>query len=203
MAAPGIRYQIYLMKPGSIYHLYSHANGFELLFKAEADYALFLEKMVDYLVPIAEIYAYSLLPNHFHFLAEMKSEEEITKLCKHLAPDKRISRSLANALSGFTQKMNHKYSRMGSLFKRNIGHREILDENDFCSVCHYIHANPVHHGYTNFMGEWKYSSYNKLHTNELPWLNSKTVLNYFGGIKNFMIYHQRAIERKDSEKNYF
>jgi REP element-mobilizing transposase RayT len=191
------------MEPGSIYHLYSHANGFELLFNEDEDYEIFLNKMVSNLVPISDIYAYCLMPNHFHFLAEMKSEEDILRTTNFKDPNKKISRSLANALSGFAQKMNHKYSRMGSLFKRNIGQREILDENDLCSVCHYIHANPVHHGFSRSIDEWKYSSYNHILHNSLPWLNTSKVLDYYGGKNQFIHYHQRDIELKKSEKNYF
>jgi putative transposase len=201
--APRPAYITLKMLPGSIYHLYNHANGTEKLYRDPQDYTLFLEKFVYHCSQVADIYSYCLMSNHFHFLVETRSEEEIRKSSLHMPAEKKISRSLANALSGYTQKINNKYDRMGSLFKPNIGRREILDENDFCSTCHYIHANPVHHGFTKTMEEWPYSSFRAILDRTQPWLDSSTVLEYFGGEKQFISYHQQQIDLKIKGKPYF
>jgi REP element-mobilizing transposase RayT len=191
------------METETIYHLYNHANGFENLFNDDEDYTLFLSKMVQHTSQIADIYSYCLMPNHFHLMLEIKAEEEILKTMADKNVNKRISRSFANLFAGFAKKINNKYSRMGSLFKQNFSSRIIQDENDFCGTVHYIHANPVHHGFVDSINDWKYSSYNSILSNDTPWLKTKTVIEYFGDLHEFIKYHQQPIELKIKGKAHF
>src|SRR5699024_7832798 len=59
------------------YHIYNHANGTENLFREKKNYAFFLKKYQQHIAPIAETYAWCLMPNHFHLLIKMRSEQEI------------------------------------------------------------------------------------------------------------------------------
>src|SRR5690554_7732864 len=59
------------------YHIYNHANGDENLFREQKNYEYFLEKYKQHINPIAETIAWCLMPNHFHLLVKMKTEEEI------------------------------------------------------------------------------------------------------------------------------
>jgi REP element-mobilizing transposase RayT len=191
------------MNPGSIYHIYSHVNGFEVLYKEASDYQSFLEKFTRHTSAVSKIYAYCLMTNHFHFLMEMRSDKEILQRFPGANAEKKISKAFSNALSGYAQKFNRKYSRMGSLFMQNFGRREIYTENDFCSTCHYIHANPVHHGFTDSLEKWPYSSYKAILNGTLDWIDSATVLDYFGSKKEYIKYHQQEIQLKIKEKVYF
>ncbi len=191
------------MEPGQIYHVYNHANGFENLFNDDQDYELFLNRIIKHTTSVATYFSYCLMPNHFHFLLETKPEEEIQKIMTGTHFEKKISRSFANAFSGFSLKMNKKYSRMGSLFKQNLKSRLISDEIDFCSTSRYIHSNPVHHDFVTNMDEWKYSSYNLILENSTTWIDISGVLEYFGNIHEFIKYHKQPIELKIKEKSYF
>lgn len=62
------------------YHIYNHANGDENLFRKEENYSFFLRKHLQHISPIAETIAWCLMPNHFHFLIKIKSEEEIAEV---------------------------------------------------------------------------------------------------------------------------
>ncbi len=66
-----------MQKLSKYYHIYNHANGFENIFNEERNYRFFLEKYQFYISPIADTLAYCLMPNHFHFLIKIKSEEEL------------------------------------------------------------------------------------------------------------------------------
>ncbi|HLO82997.1 MAG TPA: hypothetical protein VK166_18670 [Chitinophagaceae bacterium] len=191
------------MEPGEIYHLYNHANGFENLFNDDDDYELFLHKLIKHTSPVAHYFSFCLMPNHFHLLAKIKQEEEILKTMTGRDIVKKISRSYASAYAGFAQRINNKYSRMGSLFKQNMSSRKIYDEIDFCSTVHYIHANPVHHGFVKSVHDWKYSSYNHILEKTAAWLDVRTVLNHFGDLHEFIKYHNQPIELKIKEKVYF
>jgi REP element-mobilizing transposase RayT len=191
------------METGEIYHLYNHANGFDNLFNDDEDHELFLQKLIQHTSPIANYFSFCLMPNHFHFLAEIKSEDDILKTMIGNDTRKKISRSFASAFAGFAQKINNKYSRMGSLFMQNMSSRIIKDEIDFCSTVLYIHANPVHHGFVSSMHDWKYSSFNHILQKTAPWLDVATVLNHFGDLHEFIRYHNQPIELKIKEKTYF
>lgn len=54
------------------YHIYNRSINREDLFKSEANYVFFLKKWKELILPFFKIYAYCLMPNHFHFLAFVK-----------------------------------------------------------------------------------------------------------------------------------
>ena len=65
-----------LMQADSFYHIFNRANSnHDVLFTSAENYRFFLIKFATYLSPYIKIYAYCLLPNHFHFLIQVKSEE--------------------------------------------------------------------------------------------------------------------------------
>ena len=60
------------------YHIYNRGNNRETLFKEERNYRDFLKLYAKHIEPIADTFAYCLLPNHFHLLVRIKGEEEIS-----------------------------------------------------------------------------------------------------------------------------
>ena len=66
------------MQPGNFYHLYNHANGRENLFVEERNYNFFLQLISKHVLTTSKMFAYSLMPNHFHLLVQLKNEEELT-----------------------------------------------------------------------------------------------------------------------------
>ena len=65
-----------MLLPTKLYHIYNRANGREHLFIEDENYGFFLQKVSQYILPVAEIYSYCLLPNHFHLLVKIKTIEE-------------------------------------------------------------------------------------------------------------------------------
>lgn len=63
---------MYPILPDTSYHIFNHANGFENIFRHEANYYFFLEKYWKYIGPIAETYAWCLMPNHFHLVVRIR-----------------------------------------------------------------------------------------------------------------------------------
>jgi putative transposase len=59
--------------PDRTYHVFSRANGCDKLFLDENNYKFFLGRFKIHISPIADTFAYNLLPNHFHFLIRMNS----------------------------------------------------------------------------------------------------------------------------------
>jgi hypothetical protein len=59
------------------YHIYNRGVNGEDIFVEERNYDLFLKLFEKHLSPVADLFAYCLLRNHFHLSVKIKSEEEI------------------------------------------------------------------------------------------------------------------------------
>lgn len=68
------------LQPNRSYHIFNHANGFENIFTEDENYRFFLDKYNQYILPIAETYAYCLLPNHFHLVVRIRRREVLEKV---------------------------------------------------------------------------------------------------------------------------
>ena len=67
MAKPEIQ-----LEEGLMYHIYNRANGHENLVHDAKDFLRFLSLMEKYIAPVADIFAWNLMPNHFHIAARIK-----------------------------------------------------------------------------------------------------------------------------------
>lgn len=205
-----------MLLPATFHHIYNHANGDENLFREEENYRYFLQQYQKFVSPIADTYAYCLMPNHFHFFVRTKDEallkpllnlktstasistfpkfktleklERIDKLDEEkTAPF--LSKQFSNLFSSYTQAFNKKYQRKGSLFIKNFKRKEVGSEDYFTKLIHYIHSNPVHHGFAKNVDEWKYSSYHSFFSDKDTLLKRADVLNWFGSKDDFIAFH--------------
>lgn len=155
------------------------------------------------------IYAYCLMPNHFHLLIRIKEEKQLYEVLASSYKFKnvsktgqiqhvydKISKSLSNLFSCYAQSYNKIYQRKGSLFIPNFKTNGIEDDRAFCAITHYIHANPVHHGFVKNINDWKFSSYQALISKKTTKLERDYVLEIFGNKQAFLDYHDRPIDRK-------
>ena len=194
------------MLPGEKYHLFNHANGRENIFIEPKNYAFFLQRLAIHILPVCKLFSYCLMPNHFHLVLEIHNEEELILLwqkpdadCKLNQPDltHKISKSFGNLFSSYTQSFNKVYNRKGSLFIPSMKMEKITDDNYFCKVIYYAHANPVHHGFTKTIEDWPHSSYKIFFSTNSTKLERDYVLDMFGGLDAFIKYHQQPIDLKN------
>ena len=211
------------MQPGATYHLFNHANGWENLFSEPKNYEFFLGRLSMHVLPVAHLYAYCLMPNHFHLLLKIRDETVLTKYftsgkelidagsnpisqkpVKEMDGEqliKKISKSFSNFFNSYTQAYNKMYDRRGSLFIPNMKRKEVKNEGSFCKVVHYIHSNPVHHKFVKAIDKWPYSSYQIFLSESPTKLDREHVLNIFGGLDRLIKYHQQPIDPKDKFLN--
>ncbi len=78
----------------------------------------------------------------------------------------------------------------------NIKTNIIEDEAGICKVTHYIHANPVHHGFVKELDKWKYSSYLAYLSKAPTRLSKQIVLDIFGSKEYYIKYHQQPVDLK-------
>ena len=57
---------------GKFYHIYNRGNNSENLFREPRNYQHFLDLYDRYIRPVAETYAWCLMPNHFHLLVRIR-----------------------------------------------------------------------------------------------------------------------------------
>ena len=62
---------------GKFYHIFNRTNNSEILFREDKNKRYFLNKYQQHLGSFLRTYAYCLLGNHFHFLVQVKYEEEL------------------------------------------------------------------------------------------------------------------------------
>jgi putative transposase len=65
------------MEPIKSYHIYTHANGSENLFRNAENFRYFLSRCKVFLSGVADMPVYCLMPNHLHLLVRIKSELEL------------------------------------------------------------------------------------------------------------------------------
>ena len=187
------------------YHIYNHAVGQDNLFETNENYRFFLEKFVQYIIPIADIFAYCLLPNHFHFAVRIKSEEEIDKLMrsfpkyetlKKLDYTYYISKQFSNLFSSYTQAFNKQQNRKGNLFQKPFKRLHIDSDSYLRNNIHYIHHNPIHHKFTEDLRKWKHCSFNSFFSDKFTHLQRNEAIELFDDIDNFNAFHKKVIDDK-------
>lgn len=184
--------------PDNFYHIYNHAVGDENLFRKHDNFIFFLSRYYKYIDPIAKTFSYCLMPNHFHTLIQVRDENTIRLLAKNDHDEfdfhKFIMQQLSNFLNSYAKAFNKQHNRRGALFLDFTRRKKINDEFYFSRLIHYIHQNPVHHGFCKSATEWKYSSYNSIiSVNKNSKLERNTVFDWFGGIEEFISFHQREV----------
>jgi REP element-mobilizing transposase RayT len=187
-------------QPATIFHVYNHGNGGDNIFRTEDNYHYFLKKYSDYINPIAHTFAYCLLPNHFHFMVRMKEEKELLDYFKSIYPDKDpqgfenlgrlISQRFSNFLNAYTKAFNKVFQRRGSLFLDNINRKPVEHLPYYKKLIHYIHYNPVHHGFVNHPEDWPHSSYHAMLTEKQTRLERTLVVQWFGDRDQYIKCHQ-------------
>lgn len=160
--------------PNVIYHVFNHTNNMELLFRNEADYLKFLEKVKDLLLPFADVLCYCLMPTHFHFQIVVNSDGVLPAV--GAVKQQKIHASLRILLSSYVRYFNAKYDRRGSLLRAKTKSKpayldfipedfELAEDDPFTRfipyvrVCfRYIHNNPNEARLVDHPVEWPYSS---------------------------------------------
>ena len=77
-----------LFEPDKCYHIYNRTNNKELLFRNHDNYIFFLKQFDIFISPIAETFAWNLMPNHFHFLIRIKPIDTIEYWINSLPAEK-------------------------------------------------------------------------------------------------------------------
>ena len=181
---------------GNYYHIYNRGNNGIDVFLENESYYHFLRLYAKYIEPIAETYAWCLLKNHFHLLVRIKEKSEInekdlsystTEKPKVIDP----SRQFSHLFNAYTQAINKRHNRTGSLFETTFERKVVNSEKYFRQLIFYIHNNPVHHGFVNQIIQYPWSSYQTVISDKPTKLKRNEVVKIFGDKENLIYYHNQ------------
>lgn len=171
-----------IFEAGQYYHVYNRGNNNENIFLEERNYQYFLENIRKYILPIADIYAYCLLKNHFHIVLRIKDE----------LPEKfkeKIHLPFSNLFNSYSKSINKMYGRNGSLFQEHLQRNKIENENYLKQLIIYVHLNPVKHRFTNCFESYVHSSYRAYLSVKASSLDRNFILELFDDLENFKFCH--------------
>jgi len=200
------------LEPEKFYHIYNHAVSKENIFGNDGNYLFFLQKYMQYISPIADTFAYCLMPNHFHFALQIKTYKELseffyTKLKNKLNLNdlqklkeiiRLISLQFGHFFNSYAQAFNKQNNRKGSLFEKNFERKLIDSDEYFRSIIHYIHYNPVHHRFVEDLRDWKHSSFESFFSEKATRLKREEVISWYGDKNDFFLFHKKEIDEKMS-----
>ena len=202
------------LQPNCSYHIFNHANGFENIFTVDDNYRFYLDKYQPYILPIAETYAYCLLPNHFHLVVRIRRREVLEEVFRNFKStnfskfpnlekvevtdnmiEYYISKQFANLFSCYTQSFNKVNKRRGSLFLKNFRREPIENKAYFLNAVIYTHRNPVHHAFCDRYTDWSYTSFCEIKERNSQIIEVDKLLRMFGGRDSFIDLHEQSANK--------
>lgn len=166
--------------PEKVYHIYNRGHNYKNTFFGKEDYNLFLKHFKNYLAGVSETYAFALLPNHYHFLLRINAQSKGGE----------FSNQFRKFILAYTNYINFREKRSGSLFLHPFKRIEITSEEYLKRLLFYIHYNPQKHEVSDNFKTYQFSSYPYLLSNKPTSLNRSDVFEIFGSKEDFENYHQ-------------
>ncbi len=146
----------------ALYYITSRCIYNQDIFKEEADYNAYFELLKKYKEQYKfKLYAYALMPNHFHLLLELPDcgEEDFKG---------GISEIMHGLNSSYTKYFNGKYGRKGHLFRDRFKTALVEKDPYLLKLTAYIHLNPQKNNLVFSAKDYPYSSYALYINKEMP-----------------------------------
>ncbi len=165
-----------------LYHIFNQGNNHQKIFFDQENYLFFLKKVRTYVLPYADVFAWCLMPNHFHLMLLVGEVSVDVALSDTDAVRQRtINDSIGIMLRSYTNAINKQQNRSGKLFREKTKAECISCtnkvtpsfytsegitrvnfenlENQYPQQCfNYIHQNPVKAGLVTDATDWEFSS---------------------------------------------
>lgn len=119
------------LEPDTFFHVYNHAVGSENLFREKRDYRLFLNRIDKYITPISDMFAYCLLPNHFHLLLRIHSERKLDSQWNQKINDRILKIQERQTNKSSSRIMKH-YSKESKILTSIVMDKLIIEQFSHC-----------------------------------------------------------------------
>jgi putative transposase len=195
------------------YHVLFRSIDGVPLFKNVKERSFFLEKWKRFTEMATDLWAYSLLDNHTHFIIKTKTKEDVQKLISILNPEQQtkamkqfihapseaffqsiMERQINSFLVSYTNTYNNFIKRKGGLFQQPFRRLLIADDAHLQQAIIYTHANAQKHGLVKHFLEHPWHSYYAIMNGDSYLVCANDVLAFFGGKEKFEQLHQQQID---------
>lgn len=161
------------------------------IFRNNRDRASFVRRLEELCSEQAIlIYAWALMPNHFHLLARTGKQS--------------LAKSMRRLLTGYVVNFNRRHARHGHLFQNR--YKSIVCEEDpyLLELVRYIHLNPLRSGLVKNMDElnsYPWSGHSGLRgAVHRPWQDTDAILSHFGddrleAVRRYEVFVGEGISR--------
>lgn len=194
--------------PGQDFHLLFKSHGGVFLFRNAENHRYFLQKFSSFLLPVFNVYAWSTLGNHAHFVVSVKQPEQVVEFF-HNRPDLNrslvvqqlfgaphasllqlvIERQVNSMMVSYAHAYNKYYNRKGGLFQSPFRRSVINDPAHLRQSIVYVHKNAEQHGLVKDFRHYPFSSYDEILNGYSPLVDVNAVLRIFDGKERFVDGH--------------
>lgn len=131
----------------SVYHVINRGNGRQVVFHKEKDYEAFISLMKEAKIHYSvNIFAYCLMPNHFHMILMPDRADELSKMMQWL-------------MTSHVRRYHRHYGTSGHIWQGRYKSFLIQIDNHLLAVIRYVESNPLRAGLVDSAKDWLWSSY--------------------------------------------
>lgn len=157
-----------------IYHILNRGNARQRVYQKDADYRLFLDTLGQMLGQFEIVlFAYCLMPNHFHLLMQVEKGESLSLGMQWLT-------------TTYVRRYHREYGSSGHLWQGRYKSFRIHDGDHLLAVTRYIEGNPVRAALVETATEWGWSSHRGRRAIEADALITELPVNYVGNWTEFV-----------------
>jgi putative transposase len=186
--------QARLDAPGTLHHVMARGIEGTDIFRMDKDREDFLNRLAAQSEAGAlRVYAWALIPNHFHLLV--------------LTGNRPLFTSMRKILTGYVVRFNRRHQRQGHLFQNR--YKSIVCEEDpyLLELARYIHLNPIRAGMVKTVTElerYPWCGHSVIMgTVKREWQDTEGILRYFGGgrgaVNRYAAFVEEGITRGKRE----
>jgi len=175
--------------PGVLHHIMGRGIERKRIFTSDKDRKDFIARLsILGQEGALEVYAWALLPNHFHLLVKTKNRP--------------LASSMRKILTGYAVNFNKRHQRYGHLFQNRYKSIVCQEETYLRELVRYIHLNLLRAGLVKNLTELNRSPWSGhsalMGRVERKWQDTEYVLSFFGRQRtrrrNYLKYVEEGIE---------
>jgi len=177
-----------LDSPGVLHHVIGRGIERRKIFYKDKDREDFVERLAELSEKGAwAVYAWSLMPNHYHLLIKTKNQP--------------LADNMRKLLTGYAVNFNRRHKRVGHLFQNRYKSIVCQEENYLRELVRYLHLNPLRARLVQDMEQldrYPWTGHSALLNRvKREWQDTGYVLSYFGQGKkarrNYLAYMMEGI----------
>lgn len=135
---------------GFVYHVVNRGNSRQEVFHKDQDYEAFVDLMGEAKVRYSvKIFAYCLMPNHFHMVLMPNRAEELSKWMQWL-------------MTSHVRRYHRHYGTSGHVWQGRFKSFVIQKDIHLLMVLRYVDGNPVRAGIVSSAKDWVWSSHREV-----------------------------------------